>query len=47
MLAQKMVHKLDYRCKEGNFMLKLDMTKAYDRVQWDFPYAILRKLGFP
>ena len=32
--------------KSGYMVVKLDMEKAYDRLEWDFIKVILTKLGF-
>jgi hypothetical protein len=48
LVAFEAMHTMDRRMKgrEGYMALKLDMSKAYDRVEWNFLESILRKLGF-
>jgi hypothetical protein len=48
LVAFEAMHTMDRRMKgrEGYMALKLDMNKAYDRVEWNFLESILQKLGF-
>ena len=48
MIAQEMLHAL--RTKPGGrvkrLAIKTDMSKAYDRMEWSFIEAVMRKMGF-
>ncbi|KAA3472179.1 reverse transcriptase [Gossypium australe] len=48
LIAYEILHslKMKKRGKKGNFALKLDMSKAYDRVEWDFLAGMMNSLGF-
>ncbi|KAL0322967.1 UNVERIFIED_CONTAM: hypothetical protein Sangu_1916000 [Sesamum angustifolium] len=47
LLVQELVHSLKSRRPDANVVFKLDMAKAYDRVNWEFLYQVLRRKGFP
>ena len=48
LIAYELIHAIKNRRvgKKGHFALKLDMSKAYDRVEWQYLMAIMSKLGF-
>ncbi|GAA0164352.1 hypothetical protein LIER_20010 [Lithospermum erythrorhizon] len=46
LLAQELMHHIDKGKKEGNVILNLDMSKAFDKLSWSFLQKVLRKFGF-
>lgn len=46
LLAQEIIGDIGKRGKPANVVIKLDMAKAYDRVNWRFLVRVLEKMGF-
>ena len=48
MVAFETLHYMRDHCvaKTGYMALKLDMSKVYDRVEWEFIKKVIRKMGF-
>ena len=48
LIAQEVFHALQTNpsCKSKFVAIKTDMSKAYDRVEWSFLEALMRKMGF-
>lgn len=49
LVAYELLHTLRHKRtgQEGYCALKLDMSKAFDRVNWQFVLYMMRKMGFP
>lgn len=48
LIAHEMIHglKTNPQCKGDYIAIKTDMSKAYDRVEWDFLEILLQRMGF-
>jgi hypothetical protein len=48
MIAMEVIHALKRRTRgnKGELALKIDISKAYDKVDWGFLKGMLRRLGF-
>lgn len=49
LVAYEVLHSMhsQKKGKKGSLALKLDISKAYDCVKWNFLQGIMIKLGFP
>lgn len=46
-IAQEIIHSFNLKnWKQKAFFLKLDLAKAFDRIEWNFIVSALRRLGF-
>lgn len=41
-----MTQAINKKSKEGNVILKVDLAKAYDQVDWNFLRLVLQSFGF-
>ncbi|KAI9186851.1 hypothetical protein LWI28_021608 [Acer negundo] len=49
LVAFEILHSMSRKkaIKKGHMAVKIDMNKAYERVEWPFLSAVIRKMNFP
>ncbi|XP_042962665.1 uncharacterized protein LOC122296936 [Carya illinoinensis] len=45
-LAQEMIHLINKKVRGGNVVVKIDMAKAYNSIDWDFLIHVMATFGF-
>ncbi|GAA0158866.1 hypothetical protein LIER_38739 [Lithospermum erythrorhizon] len=46
LLAQELTQALDRKIKDNNLMINIDMSKAFDKLSWNFLDIFTQKFGF-
>lgn len=46
LIAQELVQYIHKKVRGGNILMKIDMDKAYDRVNWHVLLAVVKRLSF-
>ena len=48
MVAQELIYLMSHKSRKSKLSaLKVNMSKAYDRVEWNFMFLTLKLIGFP
>lgn len=45
-IAQEMIYSMNKKIIGGNTMIKIDMAKVYDKINWKFFIEVMKRLGF-
>lgn len=45
MLAKEGIHAINYNQIKDNTILKIDVSKAYDRIEWKFLEVVMKKMN--
>ncbi|KAL0355093.1 UNVERIFIED_CONTAM: hypothetical protein Sradi_3956200 [Sesamum radiatum] len=46
-MAQEIILALNFKYNKGNVVLKVDVSKAYNRVNWNVLFKVMMEIGFP